>query len=270
MAKTIIITGATDGIGLATAKSLAAQGHNILLHGRNEEKLKQVASELSLIDGHVEIYNADLSDLNAVERIAKEIIARHKKIDVLINNAGVYKTQTTITPLGLDIRIVVNVIAPYLLTQKLSPLFDANSRIVNLSSAAQSPVDLCVFKEMVNLSDGAAYAQSKLALTMWSRHLAREYGSHGPAVIAVNPGSLLATTMVKDAYGVQGSDVAIGVDILTRAAISDEFADASGRYFDNDSGRFTSPHPDALDPQKCLNVVEAVDAAILRRPTAKS
>ncbi|MCH9684249.1 MAG: oxidoreductase, partial [Deltaproteobacteria bacterium] len=73
-------------------------------------------------------------------------------------------------------------------------------------------------------------------------------------------GSMLGTKMVKDAFGVAGDDIGIGADILVRAALADEFAAASGRYFDNDARRFASPHPDALDAGKCDEVVRAVEA----------
>ncbi len=87
----------------------------------------------------------------------------------------------------------------------------------------------------VQLDDMGAYAQSKLAITMWSRIMAEKL-KDGPMIVAVNPGSLLASKMVKEGFGVAGNDLSIGADILTRATLSDEFANASGKYFDNDSG----------------------------------
>lgn len=107
--------------------------------------------------------------------------------------------------------------------------------------------------------DMAAYAQSKLAITMWSRTMASELKVSGPIIIAVNPGSLLASKMVKEGFGVTGNDLRIGADILCRAALSDEFANASGQYFDNDAERFNSPHADALDPEKCAEVVSIIE-----------
>lgn len=136
------------------------------------------------------------------------------------------------------------------------------SRVVNLSSAAQAPLDPGALSGVSPLDDGMVYAQSKLALTMWSRHLAEEFGDKGPAVIAVNPKSFLGSKMVKEAYGVAGSDLNIGADILCRAALSEEFADASGRYFDNDTGRFASPHPDAMDARKCEQIVKVIEAVL--------
>ena len=94
---------------------------------------------------------------------------------------------------------------------------------------------------------------------MWTRFLADSLGSEGPVFVAVNPRSMLGSKMVQEAYGVNGADLGIGADILCRASLSDEFADAAGRYFDNDIGRFSSPHPDALNPAKCEQVVRVIE-----------
>lgn len=266
MQKTILVTGSTDGIGLETARMLVSQGHHVLLHGRNPVKLEEVESTLSAHEGggRIESYVADLSRMDDVEALAKAVTERHAKLDVLINNAGIFKTPQTVTQEGLDVRFAVNTIAPYLLTQRLLPLLDPSGRVINLSSAAQSPVDPKALAGQGHLPDMAAYSQSKLAITMWSRHMALALGENGPAIIAVNPGSLLATKMVKEGFGMDGNDVRIGADILIRASLSDEFKSVSGQYFDNDSGRFASPHPDALDPQKFVAIVHAIEAVLAR------
>jgi len=263
MSKTILITGATDGIGLETAKKLAAEGHTLLLHGRNPQKLAAVAEEMG---GDPETYVADLADFGAVETLAESVVAKHDRLDILINNAGVLKLADPITASGLDARFVVNTLAPYLLTRRLLPLMDGSGRVVNLSSAAQAPVDLDALAGKRRLSDMDAYSQSKLAITMWSQAMAAA-NPDGPAIIAVNPGSLLASKMVKEGFGVAGNDLGIGADILVRAALSDDFAEASGQYFDNDSGRFANPHSDALDPRKVDALMRAMEA-VLKETTA--
>ena len=265
MQKTILITGSTDGIGLETARMLVSQGHHVLLHGRNPEKLQATKTTLSGMTGggRIESYAADLSNMAEVEALASVVARQQARLDVLINNAGVYKAPGTITRDGLDVRFAVNTIAPYLLTQRLLPLLDASGRVVNLSSAAQAPVDAEALTGQLRLPDDyEAYAQSKLAITMWSRHIALALGQDGPVFIAVNPGSLLGTKMVKEGFGVAGGDIRIGAQILVQAALADEFASASGQYFDNDSGEFASPHPDALDPQKTETVVRAIEAVL--------
>ena len=159
-------------------------------------------------------------------------------------------------------RFVVNTIAPYRLTQRLLPALGTTGRVVNLSSAAQASVNMKAFCGDAKLSDSAAYAQSKLAITAWSRGLAQRLGPQGPMIVSVNPGSMLGTKMVRDAYGMPGGDVGIGAEILVRAALGDDFASASGKYFDNDAGRFASPHPDALDPKKIETVVNAIEGLL--------
>lgn len=266
MAKRILLTGATDGIGLVTAKALASRGHHVLLHGRNKEKLDIVKRSLRSLsaDAIVETYVADLSDMSAVESVAKAVTDAHESLDVLINNAGVFVAPNPVTPDGIDLRFAVNTIAPYLLTGRLLPLLGESGRVINLSSAAQAPVDMDAFRGNRRLENDEAYAQSKLALTMWSRSLATKLGDHGPAIIAVNPGSFLGSKMVKEAYGANGKALSIGAEILTRAALDDDFASASGQYFDNDKGHFASPHPDALDPIKSTDIVKAIEALLAK------
>ncbi len=266
MQKNILITGSTDGIGLEAAKLLAAEGHNILLHGRSPAKLEEAKKAVSALSngGYVKHYLADLSNMHDVATFAEAVNKNHARLDVLINNAGIYKTAEPITQDGLDVRFVVNVIAPYLLTRYLLPLFQGFGRVINLSSAAQSPVDLNALAGQVRLEEGAAYAQSKLALTMWSRALALSLQGQGPIIVAVNPGSLLGSKMVKEAFGIKGGDIQVGAKILTYAALSDEFLGASGKYFDNDSGQFASPHPDALDHQKCEAAVAVIEDVLAK------
>ena len=264
MQKTILVTGSTDGIGLETAKMLVSLGHRVLLHGRNPAKLEKVERTLAALPGGgpVESYVSDLSRMSDVETFAKAVSEQHTQLDVLINNAGIFKVSDPMTPDGLDVRFAVNTIAPYLLTKRLLPLMGASGRVINLSSAAQSTVDPEALAGRVQLSDMAAYSQSKLAITMWSRTMALALGEDGPAIIAVNPASMLGSKMVKQAFGVDGGDLRIGAEILCRAALADEFAAASGRYFDNDSGRFASPHPDALNPQKSEKIVRVIEAVL--------
>jgi len=265
MAKTILITGSTDGIGLATARVFLAEGHHIILHGRTAAKVANTVAELSttfdpdLISG----FAADLSDLNQVKTLAGDVSQQFNTLDVLINNAGVFKADNTITAKGYDLRFVVNTIAPYLLTHELTSLLAPGSRVVNLSSAAQAPVEIAALNGDVQLDeDFPAYAQSKLALTAWTRHLAPEYEQQGILLVSVNPGSLLATKMVKEGFGVAGNDISQGTDILQRAALSDEFKNRSGEYYDNDSGQFALPHEDALDPDKNQQIINTMDLII--------
>ena len=263
MTKTILITGSTDGIGLLTAQKLAGQGHTVLLHGRNAGKL---ADATSAVGGGAETYQADLSDLNDVTALADAVLAKHDRIDVLINNAGVLKAPKPVLSNGQDIRFVVNTLAPYVLTRRLLPAMPADGRVVNLSSAAQAPVQPDAMMGKVPLDEMNAYAQSKLATTIWTREMARELPD-GPAVIAVNPGSLLASKMVKEGFGVPGKDLGIGAAVLCDAALDGGFADASGKYFDNDSSRFANPHPAALDADHSAEVMRTIRQLVNEGPS---
>ncbi len=258
MSKTILITGSTDGIGLLTAKTLASQGHNILLHGRSEAKLDAAAKD---VGGNAETYSADLSNMKEVYALADAIRQKHSHLDAIINNAGVLKVSQTQTSEGYDVRFMVNTFAPYVLTRALLPILDSHSRVVNLSSAAQAPVDMDVLHGHKQVDDMAAYAQSKLAITIWSQELASELND-GPVVVAVNPGSLLASKMVKEGFGVAGKDLQIGADILCEAATAESFAGASGKYFDNDLGSFSQPNAAALNANHCAEVMQGIEAVV--------
>ncbi|WP_390913570.1 SDR family NAD(P)-dependent oxidoreductase [Pseudosulfitobacter sp. SM2401] len=255
MTKTILITGATDGIGLLTAKSLASEGHTILLHGRSTARLEAAAKK---VGGTTHSYVADLSRMADVTAMADAIRKDHGQLDVVINNAGVLKIKDTLTADGFDARFMVNTFAPYVLTRALLPIIPKDGRIVNLSSAAQAPVNLDAMQGRVQLDDMGAYAQSKLAITIWSREMAKDL-ANGPVVVAVNPGSLLASKMVKEGFGVAGNDLQIGADILREAALGASFADATGKYFDNDSQQFAQPHAAAMDPRHSADVMQAIE-----------
>ena len=263
--KTILITGSTDGIGKLAALKLAKAGHQVYLHGRDADKLASVINEVQAVATGEAVdsvggFVADFSDLTAVLKMASEVSEKLPKLDVLINNAGIYTTSIATTKDDLDIRFVVNYLAPYELTNALLPLLkqSGKARIINLSSAAQIPISYEAFVGQSNLNDKEAYAQSKLALTMWSMALADKVASDNINVIAVNPGSLLNTKMVNEAYGQYWSSADKGANILTELAISEEFANDTGKYFDNDikdgahgeaRGEFGQPHADALNKE---------------------
>ncbi|MEM9695340.1 MAG: SDR family NAD(P)-dependent oxidoreductase [Myxococcota bacterium] len=166
-----------------TARLLTERGHRVLLHGRNRDKLDRVATDLGA--GADRRWVADLARLEEVAAMAARLTDRHPAVDVLINNAGVLKTPEPRTPEGYDIRFVVNAVAPYVLTRRLLPVIPADGRIVNLSSAAQAPVEVDALLGRMRLSDMDAYAQSKLAITIWSQELARELEA-GPTVVRLS------------------------------------------------------------------------------------
>lgn len=272
---TILITGSTDGIGKLAATQLAQSGHRVYLHGRNAEKLQTVITEIKEQTGNAQIdgFVADFSDMVAVQRMADEVAEQLPKLDVLINNAGIYKTSASKMPAGLDIRFAVNYFAPYLLTHALLPNLEKKAttttqkpRIINLSSAAQAPVDLDALAGNTTLPENAAYAQSKLALTMWNMALAAQ--EPNTSVIAVNPGSLLNTNMVKEAFGQHWASADKGASLLHDLAVSPDFAGITGKYFDNDKGQgeqrgsFGQAHADAYDTAKQTALLEGTRTAL--------
>lgn len=244
MSKKILITGSTDGIGKLAAIKLAKDGHELFLHGRSSEKLSKVIDEVKTASGNEKVggFVADFSDLDAVRQMAQQTKTEIPQLDVLINNAGVFKSPNSLNKDGLDLRLVVNYFAPYVLTNELISLLQA-ARIINLSSAAQSSVSKGFLTGTTHVSTQEAYAQSKLALTMWSFDLAKKLSN--TRVIVVNPGSLLNTRMVQEAYGRYWSSADKGANILYDLAVSQQYEGITGKYFDNDNGGFGAAHADA-------------------------
>ncbi|SEP66748.1 SDR family NAD(P)-dependent oxidoreductase [Neolewinella agarilytica] len=261
MKKKIFITGSTDGIGKLAAFKLAAAGHEVILHGRNAQKLEAVLAELKTASPQATVsgYLADLSDLSSVSAMAGAVKADHSVIDVLINNAGILLTKSPRNSAGMDIRFLVNYLAPVLLTRELLPLLHASEQgqVINLSSAAQAPVSLTALQGGQALSDQEAYAQSKLALTMWNHQMARQ--EDNITFIAVNPGSLLNTKMVKEAYGRHWSPADKGADILVALATEEKHMAMSGKYFDNDRGGYGPAHADATDQTSIDELLKLTD-----------
>ncbi len=264
MNKTILITGSTDGIGKLAAIQLAKDGHTVLLHGRNAAKLDDVILEVKRLTSNENVkgFVADFSNLAAVRAMAKKISEEVSAIDVLINNAGIFNSPSSQNKAGLDIRMVVNYLAPYLLTKNLLPVIEKGTapRILNLSSAAQNPVSYDVLSGKEKQSERISYGQSKLALTMWSFHLAKQLKDI--VVIAVNPGSLLNTKMVQEAFGQFWASADKGATILYDLAISDEYSLDTGKYFDNDQGAFGNAHADAYDETKIGKLISVTETMI--------
>ncbi|KJD36107.1 short-chain dehydrogenase [Tamlana sedimentorum] len=262
--KNILITGSTDGIGKLTALKLAKDGHQIYLHGRSEAKLKAVINEIKAASNNKNItgFVADFSDINAVKKLAEQIKKEVSTLDILINNAGVFKSPTDKTIDGLDLRMAVNYLAPFVLTESLVPILNTGleTRIINLSSAAQATVQKGVLTGDATVNASESYAQSKLALTMWSFNFAKNHPNI--VTIAVNPGSLLNTKMAKEAYGQHWSPAEKGVNILYSLAVDAMHISHSGHYFDNDKGSYNKAHPDVYNMAKIKQLLSDTNALI--------
>ncbi len=252
----ILVTGATDGLGKLAARDLAAAGATVLLHGRDPERGDAAVREIREETGNDKLhyYLADFSSLKQVRLLADEIRTDHDCLDVLVNNAGIGagrrgETDRSSSRDGHELRFAVNYLAPFLLTRLLLPLVQrsAPSRIVNVASAGQSPI----YFDDVMLEQGydgmRAYAQSKLALIMFTFGLAEELEGTGVTANCLHPASLMDTKMVFETFGSASSSVREGTDATVRLAVSPELEGVTGRYFDGQ--REARADEQAYDPQ---------------------
>jgi NAD(P)-dependent dehydrogenase (short-subunit alcohol dehydrogenase family) len=251
--QTVLITGSTDGLGLATAEALAKRGTAVLVHGRSEQKLERALARLGADRGaRVRGFLADLSSLERVRWLARDVERCVDRIDVLVNNAGVAVMDGRQTSRdGFELTFAVNYLSHFLLTAELLPLLagSAPARIVNVASIGQAPVDLDDPMAEEGEYDGfLAYRQSKLAQIMFTLELAERLGEAGVADLTVNalhPATLMDTQMVRGSFGRTMSDVADGVESLTRLIAERELDGVSGRYFDQLEE--AAPDPQAYD-----------------------
>jgi NAD(P)-dependent dehydrogenase (short-subunit alcohol dehydrogenase family) len=253
---TILITGATDGLGKAVAIELARAGATVLVHGRDEARgdatLREIRDETG--SDRTRWYRADLASLEEVRALAERLYTEHERLDVLVNNAGIGTVeagdaQRLESRDGYELRFAVNYLAPFLLTRLLLPtLVDSTpSRIVNVSSAGQAPIDF----DDVMLEHGydgvRAYCQSKLALLMLTLDLADELAGSGVSANCLHPGTYMPTKMVIGA-GISPLDsLESGVRATTRLVADAELDGVSGRYFDR--LREARALPQAYDPE---------------------
>jgi NAD(P)-dependent dehydrogenase (short-subunit alcohol dehydrogenase family) len=250
--QTILITGSTDGLGLATAERLLRRGARVLVHGRSEQKLERALAKLGADRGAgVRGYLADLSSLEEVRRLAR-CADELDRLDVLINNAGVAVADGRRESRdGFELTFAVNYLSHFLLTAELMPLLrrSAPGRIVNVASIGQAEVDLDDPMASSRSYDGfLAYRQSKLAQIMFTLELAERLGAAGVDDLTVNalhPATLMDTQMVRESFGRAMSEVGEGVEALMRLVADPELDGVSGRYFDQlEEG---APHQQAYD-----------------------
>jgi len=233
---TILVTGATDGLGKRVALELAAKGATVLLHGRNPERLQTVLEEMRRETGSEKLrsYLADLSSLGAVRGLAERVLSDEERLDVLVNNAGVIVPERRESEDGYELTFAVNYLAHFLLTSLLLPLLrdSAPARIVNVASAGQSPVDFGDVMLERGYDGMRAYSQSKLAQIMFTFELAERLQGTDVTVNALHPASLMDTKMVLETFGHTMSTVQEGADAAVRLAVSPELEGVTGRYFD--------------------------------------
>ena len=227
----VLITGATDGLGRGLARALDDDGHTVLVHGRSEQRIADTLAELS---DRSRSYRADLSSLAEVRRLADEVLAHERELDVLVNNAGIgTEGDREESADGYELTFAVNYLAGYALTRRLG---DLPRRIVNVSSAGQAPIDFDDVMLERHYSGVQAYCQSKLAQIMFTFDLADD----GVTAVALHPATYMPTKMVASPI----STLEEGIE-ATQRLVTAPAEEVSGRYFNGT--READAHAQAYD-----------------------
>lgn len=243
---TILITGATDGLGARVAGDLAGRGATVLLHGRDPNKGRRVLDQMreQSDNNRLQYFNADLASLAEVRSLAASVADSCERLDVLINNAGIgagpdpRRRETSAD--GLELRFAVNYLSHFLLTRSLLPLLKqgaahaGQARVVSVASAAQREIDFDDVMLEKSYDGMRAYSQSKLAQIMFTFDLADELAGTGVTANALHPASLMDTRMVREWFGSARTTVEEGARYVELLAVSEEYDRASGVYFDQD------------------------------------
>jgi NAD(P)-dependent dehydrogenase (short-subunit alcohol dehydrogenase family) len=270
--QTILITGATDGLGRHLAGQLARSGAHVVVHGRDPDRARRVRDELG--GGRAEVVLADLADLRQVDQLATDVQERFARLDVLVNNAGVGfgspGAARQLSADGIELRFAVNYLAGYHLTRRLLPLLTAApARVVNVASAGQRPIDFAD-PMLRSAYDGIrAYRQSKLAQVMFTLDLAEELRDRQVTVNALHPASLMDTTMVHEAGFGPLSSVEEG-GAATLRLIGDPGLDGvTGRYYHGTEEARALPQAyDAEARRRLRRLSDELIARALGRPRA--
>ena len=258
ISKTVLVTGATNGIGLEAAAVLAGMGARVILVGRDAGRLETAVASVKTRSGsHAESYLCDFASLKQVNQLADHVLSDVPRLDVLINNAGAVFARRRLTVDGLESTLAVNHLAPFLLTQRLLPLLTASapSRILTVASGAHKRVTTIDFNDL-GFERGyqimKAYGRSKLCNVLFASELARRLNGTGVTSNSLTPGRVatniwsgapawvrpLLTLWVRRSF----MPVADGAAPIIALASQPEFADVSGQYFD----RFTPAPASAL------------------------
>ena len=233
---TMLVTGATDGIGRATALGLAHRGARVLVHGRSRLKAEAVVQAITRAGGQADPVVADLASLAEVHRLAAEVRAAAPSLTVLLHNAGVFQNERTESREGYELTFAVNHLAPFLLTALLLDHLKASApaRVVTVASVAhgQGRLDFDDLQSRRDYSGYAAYAASKLANVLFARALARRLEGTAVTSNALHPG-VVTTKLLEAGFGMTGITPEQGAATSIWAATAPELADVSGRYFSN-------------------------------------
>jgi NAD(P)-dependent dehydrogenase (short-subunit alcohol dehydrogenase family) len=246
--QTVLVTGATDGLGKALATELARAGATVIVHGRDNNRGKATLAEITEATGSDRLrwYQADLAHLDQVRDLVGAVAADNPRLDALVSNAGIGSSPggRQESAEGIELRFAVNYLAGYLLTRLLLTTLrsSAPARIVQVSSAGQAPIDFDDVMLTRSYSGGQAYCQSKLAQIMFTFDLADELAGTGVTATALHPATYMPTKMVARPV----STLQSGVDATLRLVIDPALDGVTGRYYNGQ--REDRANPQAYDP----------------------
>jgi NAD(P)-dependent dehydrogenase (short-subunit alcohol dehydrogenase family) len=249
--QTILITGATGGLGRALVHRAAGHGATVVAHGRDERRLRDLALEVEEATGtSIDTVAADLADLREVDRLADSVLDTYDRLDVLVNNAGVGfgvpDGPREVSVDGIELRFAVNHLAAYRLAGRLAKLLEvsAPSRIVQVASAGQLALDPDDPLTEHGWDGVTAYRRAKLAQVMATYDLAADLVGTGVTVNALHPATFMDTAMVRDSGVSPTSTVEEGLAATWRLVADPDLEGVSGRYFDGTRGGTTDPQAD--------------------------
>jgi NAD(P)-dependent dehydrogenase (short-subunit alcohol dehydrogenase family) len=281
ISRTALITGSTDGIGLTTAKNLAAKGYNVIIHGRNRQRISNAVEKVkaftNISSGRLFTVEADLSTVHGCKQLiysTQELLQKNGlSLDVLMNNAGVFEEKYTLTENNLEMTFAVNVMAPFVITSGLLPTLLDNtrqSRIVIASSISQCRSidnwDDLQFHHRA-YSSHRSYSESKLFDAMLAAEFATRltkagYGTSNITCNSLDPGTV-NTKMLFAGWGPCGIDVDSALD-ETWLCTSEDVNDVTGTYFCWRSPSKSADRYKETERQKIWNVLSEIDPDSLK------
>ena len=230
----VLVTGSTSGLGREVALRLGAMGWHVIVHGRSQERGLEVVDEInSQGPGNARFYRADLASFDQTREFGESLLRDYERMDVLVNNAGFGSApnERLVSEDGHEFRFQVNYLSTFLLTHMLMPRLHSSqpSRIVNVSSLAQSPIDFDDVMIENNFSGGRAYGQSKLAQIMFTFDLDEELDDTDIMVNSLHPATYMPTGMVLRAGAQPRATIDEGADAVMQLVVSDEIE--GGQFF---------------------------------------
>jgi NAD(P)-dependent dehydrogenase (short-subunit alcohol dehydrogenase family) len=242
---TILITGATDGLGRALAQRLAADGARLLLHGRDQDRLDALQEELG---ERARAFRADFASLSDVRELADAVELDTDELHAVVNNAGIGSglpegRERQVSQDGNELRFQVNYLAGYLLTERLLPLLrrSAPARIVFVASLGQAPIDFDDVMLERDYDGSRAYSQSKLAQIAYGFALAERLPAAEVTVNSLHPSTYMPTKMVLANSVTPHDTLERGVEATLRLVTAPELDGVTGRFFDREQEARANP-----------------------------